>query len=440
MRILFLVLFIISTSFSLDKTSYFASGIKFDVKHFVLPTENKDSLDLFVFYRVSYDAQIFKNIGSDIAPRFQSNAKIELIGRDYEGIIRYKDQNKFSTEVSSYENTLSKSNFSNGFISFRVKNRKHDFTASFVASNSSEPIEIEFTQLKWEDDQIVYPNPIFVKYSEKSLLNMQVYINKSGFNFGATSSRLIIPVDEYDNQSLYFTLKQNKKNKDDEEGSDLLYKSQFKNLDGNVDVISYNSAIFKNQNNFTYLSIDESKNSNNYFYSIDLPVDQLTPGEYTLEIYSDDKVAFVHIFNVSWENKPISLSDIDFATEKMYYILDDEQFSDLKDGSDERKYENLISYWQNIDPTPQTPYNESMNQYFGRVDFAFFNFATLAERDGADTDKGKIFILNGMPSKITNDTEGENRFEIWQYQNLNKEYKFKLISSGIFKLVEIIEI
>ena len=37
-----------------------------------------------------------------------------------------------------------------------------------------------------------------------------------------------------------------------------------------------------------------------------------------------------------------------------------------------------------------TPYNEEMAEYFSRVDYAFYNFQTINQKDGAKTDRGKI--------------------------------------------------
>ena len=117
-----------------------------------------------------------------------------------------------------------------------------------------------------------------------------------------------------------------------------------------------------------------------------------------------------------------------------------EELKAMNDGSTEDRERKFMEYWKKLDPTPSTPFNESMFQYFSRVDYAFFNFSTLGEKDGAQTDRGKVFILNGSPTLILDQNiKGKPSF-IWEYSNLNQRYIFTSVASGYFKLVAIEDI
>jgi GWxTD domain-containing protein len=81
-----------------------------------------------------------------------------------------------------------------------------------------------------------------------------------------------------------------------------------------------------------------------------------------------------------------------------------------------------------------------MTEYFRRVDYAFFNYQTIIQREGSKTDRGKVYILNGKPDKIENDMNDKRSREIWTYVELEKRYIFDLISVGFYKLVKIEDI
>lgn len=439
MKFLILILFFaISSLYSIDRTAYFTSGKKFEAKHFVLPSEDKDSLRVFVFFRISNEAQNFKNVGSSESELFESNLELELIAKDNSGIIRNRTPIEATQKVSSYEKTISKTLFYKGFIELKVFNRKHNFELKFFSTSNYEPISIEFTQLKLEIDKNIYSNPLFTyRYENNKYNDLGIFINESGFTFGPYSAKVFIPARDFENETLSFEVNMIESKEDDEDN--YFQWSKNVNFTGEVKVISYRDFKFEKGKKDVLFSIDRGK-SKDQFLEIYFPEDRIVPGSYSLKIYSDNQEIMKHIFKVEWQNKPVSLNNPDFAADKMYYILNDKEYEEITSGSKNDKFKKILNYWESKDPTPNTPYNESMAQYFSRVDFAYFNFATLAQKDGAETDRGKIFILKGLPDRIINTTEEAERFEIWTYNKLGEEYKFKLVSSGVFLLVEINEL
>lgn len=222
----------------------------------------------------------------------------------------------------------------------------------------------------------------------------------------------------------------------DDENENFFHWDNNIEISGNAELLNYKDLKFEKINQKILFSIDIASGGNQMI-EIDLPVEKIVPGNYSLKILADGNEIFRNNFMVEWQNKPISLQNPDFAADKMYYILDDEAYENITDGSKKEKFRKILNYWRSKDPTPNTPFNESMNQYFSRVDFAFFNFSTLAEKDGAETDRGKIFILKGMPDKIYSIAEEGESYQIWEYKNLSERYKFKLVTSGVYLLVEI---
>ena len=144
-------------------------------------------------------------------------------------------------------------------------------------------------------------------------------------------------------------------------------------------------------------------------------------------------------FDLKWIDMPYSLSSPLYAIKSLWPIATDEEIDRLLDVGRENYPEALREYWKKLDPTPETAYNERMAEYYRRVDYAFFNFATLKEEDGVFTDRGKIYILFGPPTGTRREFDPEaNPKEIWTYDNVVKrEFVFRdKNESGSYRLVE----
>ena len=160
--------------------------------------------------------------------------------------------------------------------------------------------------------------------------------------------------------------------------------------------------------------------------------------EYELKVVeSESKDTMVYNFEVIWEDMPVILQSPKYAIESMYYILTDEEYKKmLNDDSDEYSDE-IINYWKKEDPSKFTPYNESMTEYFRRVDYAIFNFKTLNEANGVKTDRGKIYILYGPATSTERNLTENKALEIWKYAHLKKIFIFETLANDVFKLIDI---
>ncbi len=169
--------------------------------------------------------------------------------------------------------------------------------------------------------------------------------------------------------------------------------------------------------------------------------DKLVPGNYELNVVRDNsKDTLKRLISVVWEDMPLSLSDPEYAVDAMYYVLTDEQYETMKDGNPQEISKKILDFWKVKDPTPKTAFNEAMAEYFKRVDFAMQNYKSKSSKDGAKTDRGKIYILYGKPTK-TEKTLGEKQnTEVWKYEKFKKEFIFKTNSAGNYILLQVIEI
>jgi GWxTD domain-containing protein len=115
----------------------------------------------------------------------------------------------------------------------------------------------------------------------------------------------------------------------------------------------------------------------------------------------------------------------EFAITSLKYIESDSLISKLLDADSKEYPEELQKYWHKYDPTPKTKFNELMNEYYNRIDYAMKNFAPLSGDNGADTDRGRIYIKYGMPEKIERSSNDDGKVEeLWIYTKENLSFRF----------------
>ena len=106
--------------------------------------------------------------------------------------------------------------------------------------------------------------------------------------------------------------------------------------------------------------------------------------------------------------------DLSILIGPMYYILDADYYGfESMEFEEQKKY--IKNYWENISENDN---GELFREFYKRVIYANKNFNYLSTQ-GWDTDKGRIFIINGKPEKISYDFSNQTEFEIWEYENRN---------------------
>jgi GWxTD domain-containing protein len=161
---------------------------------------------------------------------------------------------------------------------------------------------------------------------------------------------------------------------------------------------------------------------------VPLPMEDLEPGRYTVELdATDGKEHFKHemSFRVIWPNRPMSLKDWDVATDALRYIAPPEEMDRILSASSEKGLQEFRAFWRKRDPDTASVYNPIMVEYYRRVDEAIRRFSTVKERDGYKTDRGRIYILNGPPTRIDRSVlPSQPSREIWTYDNIRKQFVF----------------
>jgi GWxTD domain-containing protein len=197
-------------------------------------------------------------------------------------------------------------------------------------------------------------------------------------------------------------------------------------------------AIERTDISYSYRLV-ESGSRNAFGIFLPLKGDQLPQGNYELRLrLSNGSRSFDHKqqFRVRWVGVPRSLQNLDLAIDALEYIATKEEMSGLKSMFVGDRLGRFERFWAKRDPTPQTAFNEAMEEYYRRVDYAQENLGTLRSRDGYKTERGKIYILYGQPTMIDRQlSPSAPPKETWTYRNIKKRFIFvDQDRSGNFRL------
>lgn len=173
---------------------------------------------------------------------------------------------------------------------------------------------------------------------------------------------------------------------------------------------------------------------------MELDLRRAIPGDYELLLIRPATSDTLEIpFRVQWFAPPPHLFVSRYAVEVMRYVLTDQEYTALLDTPDSNRTAAIIRWWTQHDPTPATRYNEAMVEYFRRAFAARTKLATAQEPDGALSERGKVFILFGEPSRIETSLEPDKPgVEVWQYTNaVRKRFTFEVTDQGRYRLVKV---
>ncbi|MBI3587155.1 MAG: GWxTD domain-containing protein [Ignavibacteriales bacterium] len=161
-----------------------------------------------------------------------------------------------------------------------------------------------------------------------------------------------------------------------------------------------------------------------------LPVapEQFESGLFKIEIeYSQGnlKQKKNYSFRVEWPSRPFSLVNPELAIDALRHIASEAELQELQSGSAVHRAEAFYQFWRKRDRDTTTAYNEMMTEYYVRVDESLRKFSTSRDGDGYKTDRGRIYILYGAPTRSDRILQpGGSPTEIWIYETIKRRFVF----------------
>lgn len=179
-------------------------------------------------------------------------------------------------------------------------------------------------------------------------------------------------------------------------------------------------------------------------YIIDLKKTIMSPGRYflTTEVSANKQRAKMkRRYFVQWGDFPTTVRNIDKAIEPLKMLGKAEELENLENATESEKEEAFIEFWKKRDPTPETEKNEIKDEFYRRIDFCNHHFTVfMLDKEGWETDRGRIFLKYGEPSQVEKHESDLNRpaIEIWYFEKLQQRFIFTDRSGmGDYRLVKI---
>ena len=112
-------------------------------------------------------------------------------------------------------------------------------------------------------------------------------------------------------------------------------------------------------------------------------------------------------------------------------IREEEKYRALTTEAERQAF--IEKFWHDLDPTPDTPFNETRDEFWRRVNLAQALFSHKSVYPGWKTDRGKIYILLGPPHEIDLHGGRYGTSETWTYRGLpipNTPPEVRLVFTG----------
>lgn len=178
---------------------------------------------------------------------------------------------------------------------------------------------------------------------------------------------------------------------------------------------------------------------------VEIPVDDFEVGEYMLKatiLDAEGTVLDASDLSITLERSDraeFEGRDIDAAIAQLSYIAKPKELKEIRSAKTKKeRQERFLAFWQKRDPTPGTPENEHMQEYYLRIDFA--NRHYTGSDVGWETDRGHTLVLYGEPDEVASsnlEIELTQPYEVWYYHRIGRRFIFvDRTGIGHFELIK----
>jgi GWxTD domain-containing protein len=428
-----------------DKSRYYNYGTRFFAEIHLLPAQSPDSVKALLMLKVSYSTLNFikpQDIQA-VRDQFAAFPYVEAEIKDSQGIIRKLIEWRDTVITDDYSATTVRDVFLSGLTETVLVNDAYSAVIKLYDQNMRLVKEIKIPEIKktefYNSPSMTVPVLASKEYNEiNDQLDIYPYIFSDQMPFSDNDPALFITVsydDEFPSYDYQIKL-------ETEDITGLEWKNPT-DLKGRITPLENQCLTYERttEKGLLFQTKQMENNINEQKFGllvIDFPKENMVPGKYKLTLSkTNTKDTLVHYFYVKWMSMPLSLYNYQYAAEMMYYILTEDELNTIQTGSIEEVRLKIWYYWMNNDPSPNTLYNEAMKAYFDRVDYAYYNFKTFNQKDGAKTARGKIYILKGEPEEIIRNINDGVIIEKWRYPNLKQEFVFTTENNANYDLKEI---
>jgi len=373
--------------------------------HF-FPSGNEFSV--YYSYKISYAQLFFEKKDDEFIAGM--NVSIDIKDSAENVIKRIFDDREITAD--DFETTNSKHIYLQGLLTAKLPEGNYKlFTVISDRMSKRErkipPIDLTISKSEIILSPIVF-NPGMIKCN-----NLQAHVlsnNSSSVPFNFPQNDLVIPVADSSIKSITFSVKQ---------ANEVIIENQ-------KVTESFTASPEMQYCDDKVIITQSSNNPGVKIFLLRKFSAKLSEGPIELEIIPDDDLQKKKSFMLAviWIGKPFTLREPEKAIKYIEIVEDKDAVSDILSHSGD-DINNLYDYWQKQDPTPETKFNELMNEFYLRIDYCELNFRTISGDGGAKSDRGKMYIKFGPPDTIERDTNSENKvIETWIYKAAKRKFVF----------------
>jgi GWxTD domain-containing protein len=366
-----------------------------------LVQNSKDEYSLYLSLRISYDDLIF--LKDDLS--YLSGVEFSCEVYDGDKLVERKSVTE-NVKALDYQETLNKDSFIQPVLSFKLYKSKFIIKPALLRTNTNTPLPMRDIELDLINN-------------EKKVRPVVVTGTIAGSEFELVNKENAIPYDE-NSYSLLIPVP------DSPAGVNVKIEQKGVTLkDTLIASVNKNSIIIDKKNGLLIARVTGGADSPVSYIKIDLP---RSIDEGDLQIWVDaNKKKILYNISVIWFGKPFVLNDVDLAVKLLKIITDGKSAEFIDKQPSDKRYELLKKEWNRMTKSEQNGgMNTLMKEFYTRADYALANFSYDGKPNGAESDRGKVYMQFGRPTNIERNYNDKNEIiEIWNYDYLNREFIFE---------------
>ncbi len=361
---------------------------------------SRNSYQLYLSLRIPYDQLIFEKNDSVYVSGTEFSCEIY----DGDKLIERQSVTQ-NVAVTGFNETLRRDAYVQNLISFKLNGSVFTVKPSLKRDNASIPMPIkEFTVDLANGDKKARP---IVVENTGSIGNYILVNMGNTIPYDGKKYTLLVPVPDSLSQSKILIEQNGVQLKDTIINSIPNETCTIKQKEGEIEV----SLIPGNGKTAGYIPVELPKS-----------VDE---GELQA-VLEQNKKRTIYNISVVWHDKPFVLNDIDMAVNLLKVITNDNQIDYIYSHTSSERYKALKTVWARITKTDSVGYNPLMNEFYTRADYAIMNFSYNNQRNGIETDRGRVYLRFGKPTRIERNYNGKyGVVETWYYDNLKRKFDFE---------------
>jgi len=378
---------------------------RFNIDMAAFKADDEDNVKLEIYYKVYNDGLKFFKKGDQFVANYELN--VVVLGEEDRQITGSSVERFY--RLSSYRETRNPNDFLINLLGLKVGKGKYKVVVKLIDKNSgkiaSREEEIEIGSLFKKD----------IDMSQIEFIREVIPVDSIPSRFDKGEKRIIPAVtrrfgEEIKQISFYVEIYSEK-----EEKTDAVLEYEIQN---SQDEIVY-------EDNF-----DLTLENPLIRFIKHIPLEDFLPGDYRVRLRLSESsgrplVERKSVFNIAWSLSALIKNDYEAAVNMLKYVGRENELDELRDAPEGERKQAFLDFWKKHDPTPNTPENELMEKYYGRIRNANQMFSTI-HKDGWKTDMGMVYIIYGEPDHVeTHPFELEQKpYQVWYYYALSRTFGF----------------